>query len=514
MSNRRFEMFTIRQILVRMRQGDRDREIARSGLMGRKKLGVLRHQAALHDWLDPKRPLPEDGELAILQQHRQQTAPNQCVSTLKDHEEQIARWAAAGIQGTTIHATLVRNHGFTGSYSAVKRVLRRVVPVPPPESTMRLVFAPGEAAQVDFGAGPTMIDPVTGEIRKTWFFVMTLCWSRHQYAEIVWNQTTMTWLACHRHAFNWFGGVPGRIIIDNAKCAITKACINDPTVQRAYAEYAEGYLFRIDACPPHDPAKKGIVESGVKYIKKAFLPLRDFHDRDDANRQLQEWIRAEAGHRIHGTTRQAPLTQFVEVEKSLLQRLPETPPEISEWKRPKVHRDAHVQYAYCFYSVPFRLIGQQLWLRATDTTVRIYQEHELVATHPRLFQHGTASTVADHMPPEAQAWQSQDIQWCLRMAEAIGPYCYGVVHQLFADRILVNLRTVQNILRLRDKHSPQRLEAACERALRFGNPRYGAIAQILKKGLDQEPLSPATPKSGSTYTSGGRFLRDSATLFH
>ncbi|OYV71753.1 MAG: IS21 family transposase, partial [Acidithiobacillus ferrivorans] len=336
-----------------------------------------------------------------------------------------------------------------------------------------------EAAQVDFGAGPATIDPVTGEIRKTWFFVMTLCWSRHQYAEIVWNQTTMTWLACHRHAFAWFGGVPGRIIIDNAKCAITKACINDPTVQRSYAECAEGYLFKIDACPPHDPAKKGIVESGVKYIKKGFMPLRDFRDRDDANRQLQEWIRAEAGNRIHGTTRQAPLTQFVEVEKSLLQRLPVAPPELSEWKQPQVHRDGHVQYAYCLYSVPFRLVGQRLWLRATDTTIRIYQEHELVATHPRLFQHGTASTVADHLQPEAQAWQSQDIQWCLRMAEAIGPYCYGVVHQLFADRVLVNLRTVQNILRLRDKHSPQRLEAACERALRFSNPRYGAISQIL-----------------------------------
>ena len=167
-----------------------------------------------------------------------------------------ARWAAAGIQGTTIHATLVRNHGYTGSYSAVKRVLRRAVPVPPPESTMRLVFVPGEAAQVDFSAGPAMIDPVTGELRKTWFFVMTLCWSRHQYAEIVWNQTTTTWLACHRHAFKWFGGVPGRIIIDNAKCAITKACINDPTVQRTCAECAEGYLFKIDACPPHDSAKK------------------------------------------------------------------------------------------------------------------------------------------------------------------------------------------------------------------------------------------------------------------
>ncbi|MFA6381295.1 MAG: IS21 family transposase, partial [Acidithiobacillus sp.] len=164
-------MFTIRQILVRMRQGDRDREIARSRLMGRKKLGALRNQAAQHGWLDPQQPLPDDCALAILQQHRQQAVPTQCVSTLKDHEEQIAKWAAEGIQGTTIHAALVRNHGYTGSYSAVRRVLLRVAPVKAPDATMRLIFAPGEAAQVDFGAGPAMIDPVTGEIRKTWFFV-------------------------------------------------------------------------------------------------------------------------------------------------------------------------------------------------------------------------------------------------------------------------------------------------------------------------------------------------------
>ena len=276
MSNRRFQMFTIRQILVRMRQGDRDRVIARSGLMGRKSLGALRHQAALHGWLDPQQPLPDDSDLAVLQQRRKQAVPNQCVSTLKEHEERIARWSGKGIQGTTIHAALVRNHGYTGSYSAVKRALRRIVPVAPPEATMRLIFAPGEAAQVDFGAGPAMIDPVTGEIRKTWFFVMTLCWSRHQYAEIVWNQTTMTWLACHRHAFNWFGGVPGRIIIDNAKCAITKACINDPTVQRSYAECAEGYLFKIDACPPHDPAKKRDRGVGGQIHQERFHALTRF----------------------------------------------------------------------------------------------------------------------------------------------------------------------------------------------------------------------------------------------
>lgn len=514
MSNRRFEMFTIRQILVRMRQGDTDRSIARTGLMGRKKLGVLRQQAAHLGWLDPQTPLPCNEELATVFQRRPEAQPAQRVSSLRDHEQRIMEWVAQGIQATTIHAALVRKHGFTGSYSAVKRLVRRIRAAEPPEVTSRLVFTPGEAAQVDFGAGPLLADPRTGEIRKTWFFVMTLCWSRHQYAEIVWDQTVATWLACHRHAFSWFGGVPTRIIIDNAKCAITRACVNDPEVQRAYGEYAEGYAFRIDACPPRDPRKKGIVEAGVKYVKRSFLPLRDFRDRDNAQRQLQEWVLGEAGNRVHGTTRQVPLTQFANVEKSFLQPLPECPPEICAWTRPKVHRDGHVQYARSYYSVPFRFVGQQLWLRAADTTVRIYADQELIATHPRLFQPGSFATVPDHLPPEAEAWQSQDLQWCLQMAAGVGPHCHAVVHHFFADRQMARLRTVQNLLRLRERYSPERLEAACERALHFGNTRYREIVDILKNGKDQEPLPRNHSDPDSTYTRGGRFLRDSKILFH
>ena len=95
----------------------------------------------------------------------------------------------------------------------------------PPKTTTILDFAPAEASQVDFGAGPVMTDVITGASFKTWFFVMTLCWSRHQYAEFVLDQTVATWLACHRHAFEWLGGVVRRVIIDNPKCAITRASL-------------------------------------------------------------------------------------------------------------------------------------------------------------------------------------------------------------------------------------------------------------------------------------------------
>lgn len=131
----------------------------------------------------------------------------------------------------------------------------------------------------------------------------------------------MTWLGCHRRAFEWFGAVPTRLIIDNPKGAITRACVRDPVVQRAYAECAEGYGFKIDPCPPADPAKKGIVESGVKYVKGNFLPTRTFRDLADLNEQARRWVFDEAGARIHGTTRQQPLERFL-LEKPLMRKLP------------------------------------------------------------------------------------------------------------------------------------------------------------------------------------------------
>lgn len=503
-------MFQYRQALVRMRQGDSDRDIERSGLMGRKKLSRLRQTAASRGWLDPHQALPEDTELAAVFDKR--PLPASCVSSLEAHRSRIAAWVDAGIPGTAIHAALMRNHGFTGSYSSVRRMLAAIEATRPPKATTILEFAPAEAAQVDFGAGPTITDCRTGATFKTWFFVMTLCWSRHQYAEIVLDQTVCTWLACHRHAFEAFGGVVGRVIIDNPKCAITRACTRDPEVQRSYAECAEGYAFRIDPCPPADPAKKGIVEAGVKYVKRNFLPLREFRSLADANQQLTDWVREVAGNRCHGTTREKPLSRFAEVERALLTPLPDVPPALAIWEKVTVHRDAHVQFGKCLYSVPHRLVGQELWLRATHTGVQLYHAHQMIATHPRLKDPGRRCTVRDHLPPEALAYRMHDPQWCLQEATRIGSACAALIEALFADRVLENLRAAQGVLHLAKTYGTARLEAACARALSFANPRYRTVKTILAKGLDQQPREPAFDTLADTYTRGGRFCRDPKSL--
>lgn len=478
--------------------------------MGRKKLSRLRQTADERHWLLPDQPLPEDGELAVV--FKKHPLPASCVSTLVDHRERIASWVQAGIRGTAIHAALKRNHGYTGSYSAVRRMLQLIAADTPPKATTILDFAPGEASQVDFGAGPLITDAITGTVFKTWFFVMTLCWSRHQYAEFVLDQTVATWLECHRHAFEWFGGVVGRVIIDNPKCAITRASIRDPEVQRAYAECAEGYGFRIAPCPPADPKKKGIVESGVKYVKGNFMPLRDFRSLADANRQLADWAMSEAGNRCHGTTREKPLTRFIKVEKELLQPLPTVVPVLASWTKVMVHPDGHVQLDKALYSVPFRLVGQTLWLRATRTMVQLFHEHALVASHPHLAKPGLRSTVRDHQPPEALAYLLHDPQWCLQEAARIGSACAALVEALFADRVLDNLRAAQGVLRLGKTYGAQRLEATCTRALSFASPRYRTVKTILAKGLDQQPVQTSFDTLAETYTRGGRFCRDTKSL--
>ena len=510
MANRRFEMYQYRQILARMRSGDSDRDIAGAGLVGRRKAAEIRREGASRGWLDATHPLPDEAALAevFAATPRKSAVP----SLAEPFGSQIEAWSASGINGTTIHQALVRNHGFTGSYSAVRRFLQSR-PDTDVKATVILDFAPGEAAQVDFGAGPKFIDHVTGEVIVSWFFVMTLCHSRHQYAEIVYNQKVETWLACHRRAFEWFGGVPARLIIDNAKCAITRACARDPEVQRAYEELALGYGFRIEPCPPRDPKKKGRVEAGVKYIKRAFLPLREFRDLADANRQLHRWIMTEAGNRSHGTTRRQPLALFAETEKDLLMSLPATPVQLAVWAKVKVHGNAHIAFEKNLYSVPYRLIRQTLWLKATDTTVQVFKEHELVAVHCRLQGMGHHSTVDDHMPPDALAYKLRDPQWCLKQAEEIGPACLALIQRLFAHRVLDNLRAAQGVIRLADRYGKIRLEAACSRANAFDAPRYRTVKTILENGQDQlDQPGPATLPD--IYTGSSRFQRDTATLLH
>jgi hypothetical protein len=141
--------------------------------------------------------------------------------------------------------------------------------------------------------------------------------------------------------------------------------------------------------------------------------------------------------------------------------------------------------------------------------VALYREHEAVAAHVRATGRGQRKTVLDHLPPAAQAWQLQDTQWCLKAAEQIGPACHALVHAMFGDTVLIRLRSVQGVLRLKQKYGAARLEAACSRANHYGTPGYKVVKTILEKCLDHQTLLSALAVA---YTEGGHFCRDTQTI--
>jgi len=479
----------IREVLLQLRSTQSNRAVARATGTDRRTVQRYRKWASQHNLLDATRPLPPIEELqSLLNQTLPSKPPPQNVSSVEGYRSLVEQWHQCGVEGTAIWQRLAEQ-GYTGTLSSVYRFLRRLDPPQPgANATVRVERGAGEEAQVDFGYVGFMLDPTTGVARKTWAFVMTLSYSRHQYVEFVFDQSIGTWLSLHRHALEFFGGVPQRIVTDNLKSAVTKVYWDgtDPQLQASYRECAEHYGFLISPCRPRTPQHKGKVESGVHYLKRNFCGGRTPTSLTQANADVRQWCQTTAGQRNHGTTHHSPLVVFEEVERAALKPLPTSPYDLSVWKEVRLHRDCYVVFENAFYSAPFRLIGHKLRVRAGSTSVRLYNSsYELIATHTRASGPGERVTHQDHLPPYKLAGLNRNRPQVQEQADQLGPATGGVVRAMLSDPALDRLGTAARVVHLSRQFGDSRLEAACGRALAFGETDYKTIKGILVAGLDR-----------------------------
>ena len=433
-------------------------------------------------------------------------APPQTVSTVAPYRDLVLDLHARGVEGTAIWQRL-GERGYAGSLSSVYRFLHQCCP-PAPDVTVRVERAPGAEAQVDFGYAGYLLDEATGARRRAWAFVMTLAYSRHQYVEFVWDQALPTWITLHRHAFAFFGGVPRRVVLDNLKAGVARACFDDPRIQATYRECAEHYGFLLAPCAPRTPEHKGKVEQGVHYVKRNFLGGRIPTTLARANAEVRVWCETTAGLRRHGTTKDAPLERFAAAERAQLRPLPPTPYDLAVWKEVTLHRDCHIVFEQAFYSAPFRLVGQRLRVRGGSREVRLYTtDYQLVATHARAPHPGARQTHPDHLPAEKLPQLLWGRELCGAMAAEIGPAATALVRQLLAEPVVDRHSRVVRILRLRESVGDTRLDAACARALRYDDLTYATIKRILAQGLEAE-VGPAPPAVAPART----FVRTAAEL--
>jgi transposase len=500
MAGRRIDTVDIRELVRHLRDTTNDSAVQRTTGLNRRTIQRYRRWAQLLGLLEGPL-LPIEQFQALITTTLTPPPPPQTTSSVEPYRDLVLQLHRDGVEGTAIRQRIAEL-GFEGSLSAIYRFLHRLAPAEL-DVTVRVETAPGEEAQVDFGYAGKLLDPQDGQLRKAWAFVMTLSWSRHQYVEFVWEQSVATFLTLHRHAFEYFGGLPKRIKLDNLKAAITKACLDDPQVQQAYRECAEHYGFLIDPCRPRTPQHKGKVESGVHYLKRNFLGGRTPTSITQANADVLFWCHTTAGQRRHGTTKEQPLSRFTTIERGVLLPLPSSPYDLAIWKVATVQRDCYVVFENAYYSVPFRLVAQQVQLRGGCTEVRIYTANwQLVATHARATAAGQRLTHPDHLPPEKLPGLLLGKDSCRTRAGEIGPATSEVVESLFADPAVERLRTVGRILRLEETFGAERLEAACARALTFAEPAHRTIKQILVQGLDQEPVASTSAPEAHTFVRG------------
>ena len=515
MSGRRTNVLVIRELFRHLRAGDSDRQVAgwhdAAGLhetrfprvvppgqvaealhVTRRTVAKYRTWAKAHNLLTGSLPTPED-LVRLLEQDLPASRPPKGTSSVEPYRAIVTDLRQRGVEIATIFQRLHDDHGYTGSYSSVHRFVRALEPAVP-DVTIRIERPPGEEAQVDFGYAGLMLDE-HGQRRRAWALVMTLSYSRHQYVEFVFDQKVETWLLLHCHAFESFGGVPRKVVLDNLKAGIIKACFDDPQVQRAYRDLAEYYGFLVAPCRPRQPQEKGKVESGVHFVVRRFLAGKEPAPLTENNLKVQTWVAQTAGLRLHDTTKWQPLPQFERVERPTLQPLPETPFELATWKQVKLHRNCYVTFDKAYYSAPHRFVDQKLWGRGDARTVRVYAEYQLSATHPRATEPGQRRTHPDHLPPHRVDALTLTPERCQAEATAIGPWTLQVVEALLAERPLDRLRSLRKLLRLAERYSPLRLERACARAVRFDTATYVSVKHILEQSLNVEdyptPLGPS-----------------------
>ena len=479
----------VRKILHHLRAGESNRQVAKNTGADRRTVRRIRAWAETAGLLTGE--LPPMAEL-----HAQMTTlyvddgTPQKGSSVAPYGNLVSRLHREKVESAAIWERL-KERGFTGSYSAVWRYIRKLDPAAP-DVTGRVETEPGAEAQVDFGYAGKMQEAAGSETRKTWAFVMTLSWSRHQYVEFVYDQTVETWLRCHINALAYFGGVPKRLVIDNLKAGITQACWEDPQVQHAYGECAEHYGFLIAPCRPATPQHKGKVEQGgVHYVTRNFLGGRTPTLLAQANRDVLVWCETTAGLRTHGTTKEQPLLVFQQTEQPTLQPLPTAPYDLAIWKLCKLHRDCHVVFDNAYYSAPHRLVGQRLRVRGGIQAVRIFTaDYQLVASHDRATQPGQRFTHPAHLPPELLEGLTMDRDNCRTAAQDIGPATTEVVTQLLDTGVVDRLPAVRLLLRLRERFGDHRLEAACARAVRYDDPSYQTVKKILEAGQEDAQPQP------------------------
>ena len=517
MSYREHGMWEVLEVLRRAHRGERKRAISRATGRSRKTLRRYLKTAAKLGW----RPGDSDPDEAlaarVMARHRpgpQGGPPGETERRLLPHRETLVAW----LEGDTDdrHAlTLTKCHDLLGRrgvdvpYSSLHRFAVKHCGFGQKPTTVRMAdVAPGELAEIDFGRLGLAPDEQRGRRRVLWALIVTLVHSRHQYVHLSHSQKLPDLLDGLEDAWEFFGGVTARAVVDNMKTAICRADRYEPIFNRTFEEYGRHRGFVIDPAPPAHPTGKPHVERQVPYVRENFFRGEDFLGRDHAQREVTRWCLEKAGRRTHGTTRKRPLEVFETVEKAALKPLVGDRFDPPHWNDVKVHPDHHIRFGKALYSVPTHYLGKKVTVRGDSRLLRIYHAGELIKTHPTQPPGGRHTDYADY-PKDKTAYAMRSPHYMIEQARQRGANIGAFMTRLLeGDFPWARLRQAQKLMRLVDKYGIPALESACRRVLGFDLINVHRVERIVLRGLDRAGDDATTrPPRGTLVQGELRFLR-------
>ena len=341
-------------------------------------------------------------------------------SACEAYREAIELGVGRGRNAMAIWQDLVSDYGFASSYQSVKRFVGKLRGAPSPEARVVIETAPGEEAQVDFGAGPMARDSASGKYRRMRLFVMTLGYSRKAVRLLVFHSSARTWAELHEKAFRRLGGAVRAVVLDNLREGVLAPDIYDPALNPLYRDVLAHYGAAAMPCRVNDPDRKGTVESGVGQTKKTPLKGLRFESPEEAQAYLDRWEERWADTRIHGTTKRQVAAMFAEERPALLP-LPLDPFRYYQCGERTVHPDGCVEVEAAYYGAPpgwiGRLVNVQwdgLFVRLLDPkTGQLLREHLHQARRApyrrALSCHASRAGAARHSPHPGHSVPGQEV---------------------------------------------------------------------------------------------------------
>jgi len=302
-------------------------------------------------------------------------------------------------------------------------------------------------------------------------------------------------------------------VLDNLKAAVVKGDRYEPLFNRAFEAYARYRGFTIDATRVRDPKGKPHVERGIQYVRENFFRGEQWLGGEHVQREAIRWCLETAGLRVHGTTRQRPLSVFERVEQAALQPLTAERYDPPSWSEHKVHPDHSVVVNKGIYTLPTRYIGKRITVESTRSLVRFYNDHELIRTRERVPPGGRCIDHSDY-PQEKSAYTMRDPERLTAQADEIGAAAGAFMRALLTGPTpWAKIRQAQALVRLAKKYGDERVEVACERANAFEVRNTKRVEGILLQALSA-PSDATEEGDAATASAATRFARPNTSFKH